>query len=109
MATTTERNWKLDPEEHWEDRGVEGGGGYRYLTVQNADATGGHEVARVWVDEDDGEMLADARLITAAPALLAVIEAAERRSIERQEMGGRGGVLDDDIFTRMTALIHGCR
>lgn len=45
----------------------------------------------------------------AAAELLAAVEAAVLRSIERQEMGGRGGVLDDDIFQRFTALIHRCK
>lgn len=49
------------------------------------------------------------RLAAAAPELLAAVEAAVLRSIERQEMGGRGGVLDDDIFQRFTALIHRCK
>lgn len=51
----------------------------------------------------------DAAAAAAGPELLAAIEAAVQRSIERQEMGGRGGVLDDDIFQTMAALIHRCK
>jgi len=43
------------------------------------------------------------------PELLAAIEAGVHRSIKRQEAGGRGGVLDDDIFQTMVALIHRCK
>lgn len=81
------------------------------ITTASADAfaaTGCRGDLIAWVPHDRRHE-ETVRLITAAPELLAAIEAAVKRSIERQEMGGRGGVLDDDIFLRMTALIHRCK
>lgn len=72
------RNWHLS-EPEWEDRGVEGGGGYRYLPLVCTDREGGvlreYHAAKIYVDEDDAEMLDDAQLIAAAPALLAACKA----------------------------------
>jgi hypothetical protein len=43
----------------------------RYLPIEHTGYGGsGWQVAKVFVDEDDAEMLADARLIAAAPELL---------------------------------------
>jgi hypothetical protein len=46
---------------------------------------------------------------TAAAALIAAAEAAIHRSIERQEMGCHGGVLDDDIFQMLAAAVRRCQ
>jgi hypothetical protein len=47
----------------------------------------------------------DGYLITPVAALLAAAEAAVLRSIERQE-AGEAGVMDDDVFTALSAAIH---
>lgn len=77
------RNWHLG-EPEWEDRGVEGGGGYRYLPLVCTDREEGvlreYTVAKIYVDEDDPEMLEDARLIAAAPKLQLTAE--EREAVE---------------------------
>lgn len=71
------RNWTIGkPAWCWPDdvdkTGTEDRGGLRYLPVIQTDHVGySWHVAKVFVDEDDDEMLADARLIAAAPELLA--------------------------------------
>jgi hypothetical protein len=78
----TERHWTLGPPGWgWPDNvdktGTENASGYRYLPVINTriekDVTQivrTWQVARIFVDEDDAEMLEDAQLIAAAPKLL---------------------------------------
>lgn len=89
------RNWKLESEERWDDRGTNGGG-YRYLSLRNTDPGDSWEVARIWVDEEDHEMLEDAHLIAAAPALKAALE-------RILELCGRSNRADIDTY--MAALI----
>ena len=49
----------------------------RYLPIEHTGCGGsGWQIAKVFVDEDDAEMLADARLIAAAPELLAALRLA---------------------------------
>lgn len=74
------RNWHLgEPGWSWPDdvdkTGTETRSAHRYLPVKNTQQYPDHvvkewEVARVFVDEDDAEMLDDARLIEVAPKLL---------------------------------------
>lgn len=76
----TNRNWHLgEPGWSWPDdvdeTGTEKRAAHRYLPVLNTERYADNvirewEVARVFVDEDDAEMLDDARLIAAAPKLL---------------------------------------
>lgn len=79
------RNWHLgEPGWSWPDdvdeTGTENRSAYRYLPVLNTERYSDNvirewEVARVFVDEDDAAMLDDARLIAAAPNLLAACKA----------------------------------
>jgi hypothetical protein len=59
-----------------DETGTENRSAHRYLPVLNTERYSDNvirewEVARVFVDSDDAEMLDDARLIAAAPELLA--------------------------------------
>jgi hypothetical protein len=58
-----------------------------------------------------GQPVPAAEMVGATPAaaLIAAAEAAIHRSIERQEMGGSGGVLDDDIFQMLAAAVRQCK
>lgn len=79
------RNWHLgEPGWSWPDdvdqTGTENRGAHRYLPVLNTERYADNvirewEVARVFVDEDDAEMLDDARLIACAHRLLEALEA----------------------------------
>jgi len=70
------RNWSLGPAAwSWPDdvdeTGCEGRMANRYLPIEHTAYGGsGWQVAQVFVDEGDDEMLADARLVMAAPDLL---------------------------------------
>jgi hypothetical protein len=77
------RNWRLwrlgDVSWGWPDNvdqtGTDTASGYRYIPVINTDHVGySWHVAKVFVDEDDPEMLEDAQLIAAAPALKDALE-----------------------------------
>jgi hypothetical protein len=76
------RSWSRgDPRWGWPDdvdiTGTETAGGYRYLPITQTCGDGyTWTVARVYADEDDDEMLADARLISAAPDMLAALHVA---------------------------------
>lgn len=90
------RSWRLGSATWgWPDdvhsTGTETACGYRYLPVIQTDKTGYSWVAaRVPVDEDDQEMLEDARLIAAAPELLRAAK------IAATMMGGDDDGPDDD-------------
>lgn len=78
------RNWHLgEPGWSWPDdvdeTGTETRSAHRYLPVLNTERYADNvirewEVARVFVDEDDAEMLDDARLISCAARLLETLE-----------------------------------
>lgn len=74
------RNWTIGkPAWCWPDdvdkTGTEDRCGLRYMPVLQTDPVGYQwHVAKVFVDEDDDEMLADARLIASAPDLLRIVE-----------------------------------
>lgn len=71
------RNWSLGPAAWvWPDdvdeTGCDNRMAVRYLPIEHTEYGGsGWQVAKVFVDEGDDEMLADAQLIAAAPELLA--------------------------------------
>lgn len=75
------RNWRLgDPAWSWPDdvdaTGTDTVGAFRYLPLINTDEDGSQwTAAKVFVDYGDTAMLADARLIAAAPEMLAVCRA----------------------------------
>ena len=93
-----ERDWKLgDVAWGWPDdvdrMGTGPSCGYRYAPVWQCDGQLGYHVARVYLDEGDEDMASDARLIVAAPALLAalkeVAEECEYRLRKGEDSGDR--------------------
>lgn len=76
-----ERSWSIGPAAWlWPDdvdeTGCDTRMADRYLPIEHTGYGGsGWQVAKVFVDEDDKEMLADAHLISAAPDLLASLKA----------------------------------
>ena len=75
-----ERDWKLgDVAWGWPDdvdrMGTGPSCGYRYAPVWQCSGQLGYHVARIYLDEGDEDMASDARLIVAAPALLAACKA----------------------------------
>jgi hypothetical protein len=92
------RDWKLgDVAWGWPDdvdrTGTEERGGYRYVPLWQCDGHLGYHVARIYMDEGDPAMESDARLIVAAPALLAalkeVAEECEYRLRKGEDSGDR--------------------
>lgn len=74
-----ERDWKLgDVAWGWPDdvdrMGTGPSCGYRYAPVWQCSGQLGYHVARIYLDEGDEGMASDARLIVAAPALLAALK-----------------------------------
>jgi hypothetical protein len=109
------RNWKLgDVSWGWPDdvdaTGTDTACGYRYLPVIQTDCTGySWEAARVRVDEDDDEMLADARLIASAPEMLAVMREAKSELIDLYAAAYPDDESDNDttaVIDRMIAVIN---
>jgi hypothetical protein len=93
-----ERDWKLgDVAWGWPDdvdrMGTGPSCGYRYAPVWQCDGQLGYHVARIYLDEGDEDMASDARLIVAAPALLAalkeVAEECEYRLRKGEDSGDR--------------------
>lgn len=82
------RDWTLEePSWGWPDNvdetGTDAAYGYRYVPIKQTRQDGyWWHVARVSVDEGDDEMLADARLIAAAPDLLAAARLANQELID---------------------------
>ena len=73
-----ERNWSLGEAAFgWPDdvdrTGTDQRSGYRYVPLWQCDRQLGYQVARIYLDEGDQEMAADAQLIAAAPDLLAAL------------------------------------
>lgn len=77
------RDWTLEePRWGWPDNvdetGTDAAYGYRYVPIKQTRQDGyWWHVARVSVDEGDDEMLADARLIAAAPDMLDALRTAD--------------------------------
>jgi hypothetical protein len=66
------------------------GMGFRYFPVRATDQT--WDIATVFADEDDSEMLANVRLIAAAPELLTALESIRSNLMELDDDGcGRPG------------------
>jgi hypothetical protein len=92
------RSWSLGtPGWGWPDdvdvSGTEAASGYRYIPVMQTDSTGYRwEVARVNVDECDADQQRDARLMAAAPDLLAALDSIRSSLMELDDDGcGRPG------------------
>ena len=101
------RDWTLEePSWGWPDNvdetGTDAAYGYRYVPIKQTRQDGyWWHVARVSVDEGDDEMLADARLIAAAPELLASLKAAKNELIDLYE----AAYPDDESENDTTAVI----
>ncbi len=91
------RSWSCgSPQWGWPDdvdrTGTETASGYRYLPItQTCSAGYAWTVARVLVDEDDDEMLADASLIAVAPEMLSILKEVRdaAKELDASEFGWR--------------------
>jgi hypothetical protein len=75
------------------------GMGFRYFPVRATDQT--WDIATVFADEDDSEMLANVRLIAAAPALLDAL----RELVHYDEGSSEQGAYGYEVLSRCKAVL----